>query len=57
MCVKASSDCAKIVHITETNTQNTLRPVLSMTKPNRGLAPADIIYTNELTKFASAGGK
>lgn len=40
--VKARKECAAIVLMTDIRIQNTFRPVLSITKPNNGLAPADI---------------
>lgn len=55
--VNANNEWATMVVITETNTQKTLRPVLSITKPKNGLAAADMIYTKEVTKFASCGSK
>lgn len=47
-------ECAAIVLMTDIKIQNTFRPVLSIMKPNNGLAPADIKYTSEQTKLASS---
>lgn len=41
--VNASSECATIVLKIDNNIQKTFRPVLSITKPNNGLATADIM--------------
>lgn len=55
--VNANNEWAPIVVATDKNTHVTLRPHLSMTNPNSGLATADIMYTIELTVFASSGEK
>lgn len=55
--VNANSEWAPIVVRTDKNTHVTLRPHLSMTNPKIGLATADIMYTIELTVFASSGEK
>lgn len=55
--VNARKECAAIVLMTDNKIQNTFRPVLSIMKPNNGLAPADIKYTIEQTELASSASR
>lgn len=50
--VNARTECAAMVAAIDSKIHETFRPVLSITKPNNGLAMAEIKYTNESTEFA-----